>query len=78
MALFDFDSSLPLASPEVKLGMRIAVLAVPYIRLKVGFSHHGRLVVAASPRTFTKNSLIGRGMTNSAVLEKLHPNGRHA
>jgi uncharacterized protein len=36
ITLFDFDSSLPLASSEVKPGMLVAVLGVPRARLRLG------------------------------------------
>jgi DUF917 family protein len=36
ITLFDFDSALPLATPEVRPGKRLAVFAVPRARLKLG------------------------------------------
>ena len=36
ITIFDFESSLPLASPQVKPGMRVAVLGVPRSHLKLG------------------------------------------
>ena len=36
ITLFDFDSALPLSSPDVKAGKRVAVFAVPRARLKLG------------------------------------------
>lgn len=36
ITLFDYDSALPLSSPEVKAGSRVAVLGIPRVRLKLG------------------------------------------
>jgi len=64
ITIFDFESCLPLASPQVKPGMRVAVLGVPRSRLKLGSTMKDRSLLIPIER-WLKVPLTGSGMTIS-------------
>jgi len=64
ITIFDFESSLPLASPQVKPGMRVAVLGVPRSRLKLGSMMKDRSLLTPIERRLNV-PLTGSGMTIS-------------
>jgi uncharacterized protein len=76
ITLFDFESSLPVASPEVKPGMRVAVLAVPRARLRLGSTMKDGFLLRPIERLL-KVQLTGIVMqTAPAPLAECHRNGR--
>lgn len=66
ITIFDLESSLPLASPQVKPGMRVAVLGVPRSRLKLGSTMKDRSLLVPIER-WLNIPLTGRGMTSSGA-----------
>jgi len=64
ITVFDFESSLPLASPQVKPGMHVAVLGVPRSRLKLGSTMKDRALLIPIERRLNL-PLTGSGMTIS-------------
>jgi DUF917 family protein len=68
IAIFDFESSLPLASPQVKPGMHVAVLGVPHSRLKLGSTMKDRSLLIPIER-WLNLPLTGSGMLISVALE---------
>jgi uncharacterized protein len=64
ITLFDFDSSLPLTTPQVKLGMRVAALAVPRSRLRLGSTMKDYSLLLPIERLLNLQ-LIGNGMSTS-------------
>jgi DUF917 family protein len=64
ITIFDFESSLPLASPQVKPGMHVAVLGVPRSRLKLGSTMKDRSLLIPIERRLNI-PLTGSGMTIS-------------
>jgi DUF917 family protein len=64
ITIFDFESSLPLASPQVKPGMQVVVLGVPRSRLKLGSTMKDRSLLIPIER-WLKAPLTGSGMTIS-------------
>jgi DUF917 family protein len=62
ITIFDFKSSLPLASPQVKPGMHVALLSVPRSRLKLGSTMKDRSLLIPIER-WLNVPLTGRGMT---------------
>lgn len=68
ITIFDFESSLPIASPQVKPGMRVTVLGVPRSRLKLGSTMKDRSLLLPIER-WLNVPLTGRGMTISGALE---------
>jgi uncharacterized protein len=76
ITLFDFDSALPLASPEVKPGKRVAVFAVPRARLKLGSTMKDPALLRPVERLLNIR-LAGNGMpTRPLSVEQTHRNGR--
>jgi DUF917 family protein len=76
ITLFDFDSALPLASPEVKPGKRVAVFGAPRTRLKLASTMKDPALLRPLERLL-KISLIGNGMPDPpAVVASPHRNGR--
>lgn len=76
ITLFDFDSTLPLASPEVKPGKRVAVFAVPRARLKLG-SPMKDLALLRPIERLLNIRLTGNGMpAPPAPAAQPHRNGR--
>jgi DUF917 family protein len=68
ITIFDFESSLPLASPQVKPGMRVTVLGVPRSRLKLGSTMKDRSLLLPIER-WLNVPLTGRGLTTSGAPE---------
>jgi DUF917 family protein len=64
ITIFDLESCLPLASPQVKPGMRVAVLGVPRSRLKLGSTMKDRSLLIPIER-WLKVPLTGSDMTIS-------------
>jgi hypothetical protein len=78
ITLFDFDSSLPLASSEVKPGMRVAVLGVPRVRLRLGSTMKDEALLRPIERLL-KVKLAGIGMQLApGPLARSDRNGRRA
>jgi uncharacterized protein len=78
ITLFDFDSALPLATPEVKPGKRVAVFAVPRSRLKLG-SPMKDLALLRPLERLLNIRLTDNGMPAPASpLLHPHRNGRRA
>lgn len=76
ITLFDVDSALPLASPEVKPGKRVAVFAVPRARLKLG-SPMKDLALLRPIERLLNIRLTGNGMpAPPAPAAQPHRNGR--
>jgi uncharacterized protein len=73
IALFDFDSALPLASPEVMPGKRVAVFAVPRARLKLASTMKDLALLRPLER-LVKLRFAGNGMP----VAPPHRNGRLA
>jgi DUF917 family protein len=76
ITLFDFDSALPLASPEVKPGKRVAAFGVPRARLKLASTMNDVALLRPLERLL-KIPLAGNGMpAPPAVVAPAHRNGR--
>jgi hypothetical protein len=71
ITIFDFKSSLPLASPQVKPGMHVALLGVPRSRLKLGSTMKDRSLLIPIER-WLKVPLTGSRMAISHASEKKH------
>jgi DUF917 family protein len=72
ITVFDFESSLPLASPQVKPGMHVAVLGVPRSRLKLGSTMKDRALLIPIDRRLNL-PLTGSGMTISHAPDTARP-----
>jgi hypothetical protein len=66
ITLFDFDNAMPLSSPEVKAGKRVAVFGVPRRRLKLGSTMQDRLLLRPLERLLNVKP-IGSGALAVAV-----------
>jgi DUF917 family protein len=64
ITIFDYESSLPLASPQVKMGMRVAVMGVPRSRLKLGSTMNDCSLLIPIERRLNL-PLTGSGMTTT-------------
>ncbi len=69
ITIFDFESSCPLASPQVKPGMRVALLGVPRSHLKLGSTMKDRSLLIPIER-WLDVPLTGSGMTISDASDK--------
>jgi DUF917 family protein len=76
ITLFDFDSALPLASPEVKPGKRVAVFAVPRTRLKLASTMKDRALLRPLEGLVKVRFAGSRPLAAPAPTAQPHRNGR--
>jgi hypothetical protein len=66
ITLFEFDSAMPLSSPEVRAGHRVAVFCVPRVRLKLGSTMRDDELLRPLERLLNV-TLRGRGTASEPV-----------
>lgn len=64
ITIFDFESFIPLASPQVKPGMHVAILGVPRSHLNLGSTMKDRSLLIPIERQLNV-PLTGSGMATS-------------